>query len=662
MITKPFEPDDITKLTLVSDPRANPLECKVLYVHGRMDKEKNKYIYTVWEVSPNQPPRPLTKGPSDTCPKWSPSGGLVAFLSSREDEKTRELWVMKPGGEPWRAFKAEAGIHEYEWVGDEEIVVLAGYDKQNEVVHVIEHLPVWVNGVGYNYFVKQKLQLLRLGGEPETLVEAGKDKWIEGFAVSPNGRYLIYTITTDELKPYLSEIHLYDLMERTDKVIAKDWIVWNVGWTDSDNKAWFIGKERNYARDKGISIAHTRLYTITLNGEIECLTCKYPYNISSSVNSDGRGPRCGKPVAWKAGKAYFYTSVKGRVFLALLEPEGEGPLLLYELGDGSIDGFSLGKDCIYYTMMNHREPAELYCYDPKTGVRKKMTWHNVGFTNSIWLGSHEHFLVKASDGDNIDAWIMKPRDFDESKKYPAILYVHGGPKTMFGEGFMMDFHALAARGFAVIYSNPRGSDGYTEDFADIKGDYGGRDYQDLMEVVEEALKKYPWIDKDKLGVTGGSYGGFMTNWIITRTKIFKAAVTQRSCSDWISDYGTTDIGWYFTPEAVLGNAEAPPPWLAPEKYMEKSPLWSIENVETPLLIIHSIEDYRCFLGQAIELYTALKLKNIDTKLALFPGENHDLSRSGKPKARIERLKLILGWFEKYLKGVEPIVSSGKESK
>ncbi len=658
MSGKTFEPKDLAGITLVSDPRVNPSECKVLYVLGRMDAGKNRYNYSLWIASPDRPPYPLTKGPLDTCPKWSPTGRILSFLSRRDDSKKSELWVKLEDGEAWKVLEAEAGIYGYEWLGDEELVVLTGYGKPGETVHRIKHLPVWVNGSGYTYFVKQKLQLVRLGGEPEILVEPGEGKLIGDFAVSPDGRYIIYTLVKDELKPYLSEIRLYDVIERTDRVAAENWVVWSVGWTDDPGKAWFTGKNWLETRDKGVSIAHTRLYTITLDGSIECLTCSYPYNISASVNSDGRGPRCGKPVEWSRGIAYFHTSVKGRVFLAKLEPGSAGPLLLYELGDGSIDGFSIGRDCIYYTMMNHREPAELYCYDPKTDVRKRLTWHNLGFTNKVWLGSHEHITVKASDRESIDAWIMKPRGFDESKKYPAILYIHGGPKTMFGEGFMMDFHVLASNGYAVIYSNPRGSDGYTEDFADIKGRYGERDYLDLMEVVEEALKRYPWIDPERLGVTGGSYGGFMTNWIITRTKKFKAAVTQRSCSDWISYYGTTDIGWYFTPEAVLGNVEAPPPWLAPEKYMEKSPLWAVENVETPLLIIHSLEDYRCYVGQAIEFFTALKLKGIDVELALFPGENHDLSRSGKPKARIERVKLILEWFNKHIKKGETRDGSG----
>ena len=196
----------------------------------------------------------------------------------------------------------------------------------------------------------------------------------------------------------------------------------------------------------------------------------------------------------------------------------------------------------------------------------------------------------------------------------------------------------------MIFSNPRGSDGYGEEFADIREHYGERDYQDLMEVVDEALKRFGFIDEERIGVTGGSYGGFMTNWIVGHTKRFKAAVTQRSISNWVSFFGTTDIGYYFAPDQIGKD-----PWSNLDGYWEKSPLKYAPNVETPLLIIHSIEDYRCWLPEALQFYTALKYLGKRVELALFPSENHDLSRSGKPKHRVKRLELIAGWMERWLR-------------
>jgi acylaminoacyl-peptidase len=215
---------------------------------------------------------------------------------------------------------------------------------------------------------------------------------------------------------------------------------------------------------------------------------------------------------------------------------------------------------------------------------------------------------------------------------------------MYGWSFTYEFQYLVSRGFALIYSNPRGSDGYSEEFADIRKHYGERDYMDLMEVVDETLKIYSDIDPERLGVTGGSYGGYMTNWIITQTDKFKAAVTQRSISDWISMFGTTDIGHYFVPDQI-GCI----PWENPDRCLEKSPLRYANRVKTPTLIIHSLEDYRCWVDQAIAFFRALKLNGVKTKLVLFPKENHELSRSGKPKHRVENIRHISGWFEEHLK-------------
>jgi len=209
---------------------------------------------------------------------------------------------------------------------------------------------------------------------------------------------------------------------------------------------------------------------------------------------------------------------------------------------------------------------------------------------------------------------------------------------------MFEFHMLASQGYYVLFSNPRGSDGYDEEFADLRGRYGERDYRDLMEFLDNVLKTMERIDPDRIGVIGGSYGGFMVNWIITHSNMFKAAVSQRSCSSWFTNFGSTDIGYYFDPDQIGGY-----PWSDFEKYWDKSPLKYVENAETPLLLIHSLEDYRCHVIEALQLFTALKVLGRKTRLVLFPEENHELSRSGKPRHRAERLKHILNWFDEHLK-------------
>ena len=196
----------------------------------------------------------------------------------------------------------------------------------------------------------------------------------------------------------------------------------------------------------------------------------------------------------------------------------------------------------------------------------------------------------------------------------------------------------------MICLNPRGSDGYSEKFADIRGKYGTRDYDDLMEGLDHVLKKFPQIDGDRLAIAGGSYGGFMTNWAIGHTTRFRAAVTDRSIASWISFWGTSDIGPHFTEDQVGGD-----PWDSEEKLLNDSPLRYVPNVETPLMLVHSMEDYRCWMVEGLEFFTALKKHGKEAELVLFPGENHDLSRVGKPKHRVARLRHYIRWFDEHLK-------------
>lgn len=227
-----------------------------------------------------------------------------------------------------------------------------------------------------------------------------------------------------------------------------------------------------------------------------------------------------------------------------------------------------------------------------------------------------------------------------------ILEIHGGPATAYGNGLHHEMQVMASKGYVVLYTNPRGSHGYGHDFVNaVIGDYGGMDYEDIMAGVNYALENFTFIDHNRLFVTGGSYGGYMTNVIVTRTDRFKAAVTQRSICNWHSFYGTSDIGFYFT-EWQHGHADL---WDDAEKLLKLSPLHHARNVKTPILILHSEQDLRCPMEQAEQWYVALKRLGVETKLVRFPDENHELSRSGKPKHRLERLKHLIGWFDDRLR-------------
>ena len=252
-----------------------------------------------------------------------------------------------------------------------------------------------------------------------------------------------------------------------------------------------------------------------------------------------------------------------------------------------------------------------------------------------------------SENEKLHGWVLLPQNFNPKKKYPAILDIHGGPRCVYSNIFFHEMQVWASKGYVVMFTNIRGSDGRDDEFADIRGKYGTVDFQNLMDFVDAVLKKYPNIDKKKLCETGGSYGGFMTNWIIGHTDRFCCTVSQRSISNWISFSYLSDIGPYFGVDqgGALG--------LFGEKNIEamwnQSPLKYAEGIKTPTLFIHSDEDYRCPLPEGMQMMQALAIQNVETRLVIFHGENHELSRSGKPLHRIKRLEEITAWFDKHTK-------------
>ena len=277
------------------------------------------------------------------------------------------------------------------------------------------------------------------------------------------------------------------------------------------------------------------------------------------------------------------------------------------------------------------------------GGEKKLTSFNDEILSESNVCPIEEFTFYYKDVE-LDGYVMKPADFDPNKTYPGILTVHGGPRTTFGPTFFHESQMFANMGYFVFFTNPRGSDGRGNAFTDIFGKYGTIDYDDLMKFTDVVLEKYPAIDRDRVGVTGGSYGGFMTNWIVGHTDRFACAATQRSISNWISFYGTSDIGMFFTEDQIHGNI-----FDSVEKLWEHSPLKYVKNVVTPTLFIHSDEDFRCPMEQATQFYTAMVDRGVEARFVMFHGENHELSRSGKPKHRVRRLEEITNWMELYLK-------------
>ncbi|MNN00838.1 Prolyl tripeptidyl peptidase precursor [compost metagenome] len=328
---------------------------------------------------------------------------------------------------------------------------------------------------------------------------------------------------------------------------------------------------------------------------------------------------------------------------------------------GSFDRITVGeeKDVYQYTRspdgrnfvvaaLTAERPGELYRVDVRTGEELRLTRHNDELFAGLQLSIPERIAFQASDGIAIHGWLLKPFNLtqDEQVKVPLVLMIHGGPHAMYTGVFSHELQTLAAQGYAVVWVNPRGSMGYGQDFVKAcRGDFGGGDARDLLEAVDYVLSKFDFVDETRLGVGGGSYGGVMTNWLVSHTDRFRAAVTHRSISNWLSLYGTSDIGISFTEDVIGGNLKDDA-----EMLWSKSPLAHAHRIETPLLILHGEDDYRTPVSQAEELYSALKRYGKTTKLIRYPGSNHSLLRSGKPSLRVDSLEQVNAWFRQYLHG------------
>ena len=340
---------------------------------------------------------------------------------------------------------------------------------------------------------------------------------------------------------------------------------------------------------------------------------------------------------------YFASTVRNHTEIFRAAPDGSVETVIQR--EGSISGFDVKNGRFLLSALYQMLPEEIYSWESGAEFRQ-ITHVNEKLLQDTYVAA-PHRVTVQSEGLDIDGWVLYPKDFQPDQKYPAILDIHGGPKCAYGEVYFHEMQVWASEGYFVLYCNPYGGDGRGNAFAAMADRYGTTDYRNLMDFTDEVIRKFPAIDPGRLCVTGGSYGGFMTNWVVTHTNRFAAAATQRSISNWVSMYGISDIGPMFAEDqndAKFTTAEGI------EQMWRHSPLKYIAAAETPTLVLHSDEDHRCPVSEGIQFYTALREKGVDARMVIFHGENHELSRSGKPEARIRRLKEIHDWFERHLNG------------
>ncbi len=509
--------------------------------------------------------------------------------------------------------------------------------KEEKDYEVLDEIPFWSNGKGFTNKKRNRLYIYTLEDKKVTPITDELTN-VEGFKLNKEKDLMLFISNTFKDKMEIrSDLYLYDLKkESLEKLTHED--PFNYVYADFlKEKIIFLGSNM---KEYGIN-ENPKFYLMDLQTkEVKQIQTDFDFSTWSSVGSDCR---YGSNSEFKVENDYLYfeTTEYGSSFINKIDERGKREKLTTK--NGSVDGFDVFKDRIIFIGMRDVKLQELY--ELEGNEEKQLTTFNEWVVEEKTLSKPERITFLGKGEIEIEGWVMKPVNFEENKKYPAILDIHGGPKTVYGgDVFFHEMQYWANEGYVVMFCNPRGSDGRGDEFADIRGKYGTIDYEDIMDFVDKVLEKFSFIDENRIGVTGGSYGGYMTNWVIGHTDRFKAAASQRSIANWIAKFGTTDIGYYF-----VEDQQAATPWSDYEKLWFHSPMKYADNVKTPTLFIHSEEDYRCWLAEGLQMFTSLKYNGVESKLVMFRGENHELSRSGKPKHRIRRLKEITTWFDCYLK-------------
>jgi dipeptidyl aminopeptidase/acylaminoacyl peptidase len=361
--------------------------------------------------------------------------------------------------------------------------------------------------------------------------------------------------------------------------------------------------------------------------------------------SDARDPFAPQPPRITPdGKVLATTSRYGRVEVVQFGRNQAAPSVLVG-GDREVAAFSVSRDGkrLAFVASDPTHPYEVFSV-ASDGREQRLSCENDAFLETVELAPAEPFQVTSNDGETVHGWIIKPAGFSARKQWPLVLEVHGGPEAMYAATFVHEFQVIAAQGYGVMFTNPRGSKGYGEAFAArIFADWGNQDAADCMAAVDFSTQ-LRWVDDSRIGVTGGSYGGYITAWLIGHSDRFRAAVAQRGLYNFSSFYGTSDIGPWFG-DYVLGG----PVYERSALYLERSPLTYATRMRTPLLLIHSEQDLRCPIEQAEQLFAQLRrIGKCVVEMVRFPEESHNLSRSGRPDRRIERLQRIYGWFDRHL--------------
>ncbi len=643
--------------------RLNPAGDRVAYEvwWPNAEERRNDGRIFVRGLREDDEARQVSDGPGrDRAPEWAPDSQRLAYVSRRGP---RDQLVVRDivGGAEQQLTTIPDGVMMPRWSPDGKAIAFLGTVKSDPdgsvddprppvnpgslrrepVARVVNKLIYRQDGMVYFDGRRKHLFVVpATGGEPRQLTDGN---WsVTLFSWAPDGKHLVVACNPDPDADLRRELNLYtvDLAGGMQKVVENKWVV-DLAWSPRGDQIAFVA-----CRGQAQQAYHDRLWVAPAEGgEVRCLTADFDLNVGDSVLSDMRSVAAhGSPrdrMVWdrEGGRIYFNASGSGGV--GIYSSDLHGRTRQEVGGQRKIYDFDVAPTGLAFLASDLHGPGDLFWADA-TGERRLTDLNPWLAECYVAVPERQKFI--APDGLAIDGWLLMPPGFDPSRKYPLIMQAHGGPNLQYGWCFYHEMQILAGHGYLVLYVNPRGSDGYGERFRRAAiFDWGGKDFKDLMVALDQVVAK-GYVDTTRMGFAGGSYGGFMTNWVVGHTDRFAAAVSMRSVVNMVSFYTIPDVVFLITSQVA-----APPPWDNFEQLWERSPLRYVQNIKTPLLLIQNGADSGCTVAQAEEMFGALRLLRKPVELVIFPEEPHDLSRSGRPDRRVERLRRIVGWFGRYLK-------------
>ncbi len=648
----------------VSDPRWSPDGSQLVYTETRAVAEDDRYASTLRLLDANGRSRRLTApGSNASMPRWSPDGATIAFLSNR-DGRAQVYALALRGGEARALSDVDGHVRRFAWSPDGEQLALlvAPESAPKKGPFVTESLRVRRDARrGYSTGVEPRLALVGVSTAkpaPPRWLSDGKTP-VGAPSWSANGESLYYSAQLPDAE-LAGETEVFRIDIATGSATAvTDRRGPDQAYPSPDGR-WLavVGFDR---AERPASYQTTELTLIDLTGELgdRKLTTDYAFAVGDAMAGDVNAPGAvGQRVVWAADSAsILYTSAQeGRVQLLRTKIADGVTEAITRLDTGELREFDVSAGGIVAAVYSRPDLApnlvSFNIYQGSRGAWRQLTNVNAAMLEKLDLAAYEEIRLPAepaaAEGDipspALQAWLISPPKLDRRRRYPLVLYIHGGPHAMYGSNFFHEFQVLAAAGYHVLIANPRGSTGYGDAFGNsIQYNYPGDDANDLLRVLDHVLATVETVDADRLGVAGGSGGGLLTTWLIGQTDRFKAASAHRSVTNWYSFVGTADLNKYF-----LQHWFEAPPWGNAEAYLERSPLRYVGNVSTPIQLIHSDADYRTPLEQSLQYYTALRALGKTAELVVFKDESHGLSRGGRPSNRVARLRAIKDWFDRYL--------------